>query len=312
MDNRASASIFGCMPIPHLSARTLARVFVVLMFAAFAAPRVAAQDTTSTSDLRPTPDSQLVKLTLVDGSVLIGRVLEVTPATVRFSSAAGETNIPRPAIRRVEAASMTSVHGGELWPEDPSRTRLFFAPTGRMQHAGELYFSDAYIVFPSFQGGLTNHVSLGAGMTIIPGLGLDEQVYYVTPKVGLYASPKLNVAVGALVAGAGRLSDVGPFGLGYGAVTIGGEDASVTAGGGFGFSGRNTSPAILMLGGSTRVTRNVALITENYIYTERTSSALLSAGFRFMGERIAVDFAGFTATGSGVPIIPYVAFIYRF
>lgn len=285
---------------------------VLLACASVVAPRVAAQDTTSTSSLRVTPDSQLVRLTLVDGSVLVGRVLEVTPTTVRFASAAGESNIPRRAIRRVEAASITSVHGGELWPEDPSRTRLFFAPTGRMQHAGEVYFSDAYILFPSFQGGLTNNVSFGAGMSIVPGLGLDEQVYYVTPKVGLYASPKVNVAIGAMVAGAGTLSDVGPFGLGYGVVTIGGEDASVTAGGGFGFSGRSTSPALLMLGGSTRVTRNVALITENYLYTERTSSVLVSGGFRFMGERLAVDFAGFTATNSGVPLIPYVAFIYRF
>jgi len=31
-----------------------------------------------------------------------------------------------------------------------------------------------------------------------------------------------------------------------------------------------------------------------------------------MGEQIAVDLAGFTVSDGGVPIIPYVAFIYRF
>jgi hypothetical protein len=31
-----------------------------------------------------------------------------------------------------------------------------------------------------------------------------------------------------------------------------------------------------------------------------------------MGEQIAVDLAGFTAGGADVPIIPYVAFIYKF
>lgn len=276
------------------------------------APAVRAQDTTSTSNLRPSPDSQLVKLTLRDGSVLIGRVLDVTPTTVRFASAVGETNIPRSAIRRVEFAATTSVHDGEYWPEDPSRTRLFFAPTGRMQHSGETYFSDAYVLFPSLQAGLNDHLSIGAGMSIVPGLGLDEQLYYLTPKVGVYASPKLNVAVGALVAGAGSISDASPFGIGYGVATVGGEDASVTAGAGFGFSGRNTSPAIFMLGGSARLSRNIALITENYLYTEQSSSALISGGLRFMGDKLAVDLAGFTTSSGGVPVVPYVAFIYRF
>ena len=40
--------------------------------------------------------------------------------------------------------------------------------------------------------------------------------------------------------------------------------------------------------------------------------SLVSAGIRFMGEQIAVDLAGFAASGTDVPIIPYVAFIYRF
>jgi hypothetical protein len=67
-----------------------------------------------------------------------------------------------------------------------------------------------------------------------------------------------------------------------------------------------------MLGGSKRLTPNIALITENYLYTERESNVLVSAGFRFMSERIAFDLAGFTAGVSDVPILPYAAFIYRF
>ena len=287
-------------------------VAVMLLGVAAIAPRARAQDTTATSNLKPTPDTQRVRLILSDGSVLVGRVLEATPTTIRFSSVIGESLIARSAVRRVEAITATAVHAGETWPEDPSRTRLFFAPTGRMQHAGEMYFSDAYILFPSLQGGLSDRLSVGAGMSIIPGLGLDEQLYYITPKVGLFASSKLNVAVGALVAGAASISDEGPFGLGYGVVTVGGEDGSVTAGGGFGFHRSSTSQAILMLGGSKRVSRSIALVTENYVYTEHSSSVLMSAGLRFMSEQIAFDLAGFTLSDSGAPILPYAAFIYRF
>jgi len=300
------------MPTTHRSLRAVLRAAAVLCALALAAPSLAAQDTTATSNLRPTPDSQLVKVTLRDGSVLIGRVLDVTPTTVRFASAVGQSDIPRAAIRRVESAAAREIHNGQFWPEDPSRTRLFFAPTGRMQHAGELYFSDAYVFFPSFQAGLSDRVSLGAGVSVVPGLGLDEQLYYLTPKVGLYASPKFNVAIGALVAGAGSISDEGPFGLGYGVATVGGEDGSVTAGAGFGFHRSSASQAVFMLGGSKRVSRGIALLTENYLYAESGTSALISGGIRFMGEQIAVDLAGFTVSDGGVPIVPYVAFIYRF
>ena len=299
------------MRLSHL-ARSLLVAIATNAAGTVAAPRLVAQDTTATANLRPTPDSQLVKLTLRDGSVVIGRVLSVTSTTVRFASALGETDIPRSAIRRAESAMPKAMHEGEYWPEDPSRTRLFFAPTGRMQRQGEMYLSDAYVFFPSLQGGVTNHFSIGAGFSLIPGLGLDEQLYYVTPKVGLVASEKVNVAIGGIVAGAGTLTDEGPFGIGYGVTTFGGEDGSVTAGAGFGFAKSSTSQVILMLGGSKRVTRNVALVSENYLYTANHSSVLVSGGFRFMGERIAVDFAGFGVSDAEVPIIPYVAFIYRF
>lgn len=290
----------------------LRAALVAALLAAVLPSTAIAQDTSSTRNLQPTPDSQLVAITLKDGSTLIGRVLEVTPTVVRFRSAVGESNIPRDAIVSVRVSAAAGAHGGEYWPEDPSRTRLFFAPTGRMLRQGEGYFSDAYIFFPSFQGGLSDRFTIGAGMSIIPGVGFGEQLYYLTPKVGLLAGPRVNVAVGALVAGIGTLSDVGPVGIGYGVATFGGEDASVSAGAGFGFDRNSTSQALLMLGGSTRVARSIALVTENYVYTGSGSTVLASGGIRFMGEKLAVDLAGFTTGESEIPLVPYLAFIYRF
>lgn len=285
---------------------------VVLLIGAATGTRAEAQDTSATRDLRPTPDSQVVSITLRDGSTLVGRVLEVTATSVRFLSVVGESTIPRDAIVSVRSAAVSIARRGEYWPEDPSRTRLFFAPTGRMLRQGEKYFSDAYVFFPSFQGGITDRFTIGAGMSIVPGLGIDEQVFYLTPKLGIVAGPSLNVAVGALVAGAGAISDDSPIGIGYGVATFGGEDANVTTGAGFGFSRSSTSQALLMVGGSLRTSRNIALVSENYIYTGASSSVLLSGGVRFMGEKLAVDLAAFTAGEAEVPIIPYLAFIYRF
>jgi hypothetical protein len=293
---------------PRLRALALLAALVVL------GPRaLRAQDTTSTANLRPSSDSQLVVLTMRDGTTLVGRVVDVTPSTIRFASSFGESLVSRSAVASVRVTDTSALHGGELWPEDPSRTRLFFAPTGRTLRKDEVYFADSYILLPSLQMGLSDRVTIGGGLSIVPGLGLDEQVYYFTPKVGVYASPSVNVSLGALIAGVGRLSDNGsPFGIVYGVSTFGGEDASFSTGAGFGFQGSSrTSNALVMVGGSSRVSRNIALISENYLYTGSGSSGLFSGGVRFMGERLSVDFAGFMVSGTNIPI-PYLAFLYRF
>ncbi|MEO8335033.1 MAG: hypothetical protein ABI664_08675 [bacterium] len=289
-----------------------ARSALLAILLMLGATRIArAQDTASTANLKTTPEGRISQVVLRDGSALNGRVVEVTPTSVRFVSSIGETMIPRTSIMSVRLVALTSVHDGQVWPEDPSRTRLFFAPTGRMLRPSETYFADAYVFFPSVQVGVTNQFTIGGGMSIFPGVGLDEQIYYLTPKVGLYASPNVNVAVGALVAGAGLISDETPVGIGYGVVTLGDDNTNVTVGTGFGFSRGNTSSTgVLMIGGSNRVSKNFALVSENYLTTERDASVLASGGVRFMSEHIAVDLALFGGKGINA-LVPYVAFIYR-
>ena len=271
-----------------------------------------AQDTTSTANLRPTSGTRIVQLVLTDGSRLVGQVIEVTPTTIRFASQFGETVIPRAVVAKVNESDADASHQGEFWPEDPSRTRLFFAPTARMLRQGEAYFADAYIFFPSMQYGITDALSIGAGLSLIPGLGIDRQLYYITPKLAVYSAPRAQLSVGALIAG-GRLFDQNPFGIGYAVGTFGGEDGSLTTGIGYGFSGGTTSSsAVLLLGGSQRVSRGLALVTENYLFTGRNSTSLLSGGLRMMGEKLSVDFAAFIAPTTSTTIVPYVAFVYKY
>lgn len=300
------------MPALHRST-LVPLIALALALLVLPAARAAAQvpDTASTANLKVPPAGSVALLTLVDNSKLQGRIIEVTATTIRFASAIGETTIPRSAVRRVQLVSESALHDGEVWPEDPSRTRLFFAPSGRTLREKESYFADAYIFFPSFQWGITNSFTLGAGASIIPGLGIDEQIFYLTPKVGIVSGPDLNVSVGALIAGAGFVSDNSPFGVGYGVATFGGEDRNVTVGAGFGYAGTTASgAAVLLLGGVSRVSKSIALVSENYVITGDGSGVLLSGGLRFIGERLSVDLAGWGSTESLVPI-PYVAFIYK-
>ena len=181
-----------------------------------------------------------------------------------------------------------------------------------MLSPGEGYYSNTYLFFQTFAGGLSERMTIGGGMTLVPA-GLDNQIYYLTPKVGLLNSETVNVAAGALLVLA-PMDDGHSFGILYSVATYGGIDGSMTAGLGWGYYDNELAnrPAI-MVGGAKRVSRRVSFITENYVFP-RESNPLLSYGVRFFGEKLATDLAMIYPMGSGMPFpgVPFVSFTVKF
>jgi hypothetical protein len=262
-----------------------------------------------------------------DGSTIVGRVVSEDSASIRVETTGGVLTVARANVLSIETIHTSDMHQGEYWFPDPNRTRLFFAPTGRMLDEGEGYYMNTYLVLQSFAGGLTKYVTIGGGFSLLPGVDPTQWLYYATPKVGVYQSSSINVAVGALI---GALPDASPNGFGvlFGVATKGGPNGSVTAGAGYGFAGSSiSSHPVFMIGGEQRVSRRVALVTENYLYTSRRTDVgcvgpcpldthgVVSYGLRFMGEKLSVDFAFFNAPGDAdwiFPGIPYLSFGVKF
>lgn len=251
-----------------------------------------------------------------DGSMLVGRVVALDSVTARFEMRFGTVDVPLAEIEEVqEVGRLVTSPTGALWLPDPNTTRMFFAPTGRQLARGEGYFSDYLLFFPGFAYGITDRITIGGGMSIFP-TGPENQLIYLTPKVGVIQREKLNVAVGALVVSLPTEvfddSD-NAIGLLYSVGTWGRPDASVTFGLGYGFrGGRLSDTPALVFGGTMRGTRRSALVTENYYIPG--SGGLLSGGVRFIGERMAVDFGlvAFAADEDLSPPIPFVGFIVNF
>jgi hypothetical protein len=243
------------------------------------------------SVLAPTRPGMVHRLTLASGSQLIGKVLSVEGDVVRFESDLGVTTISRSNIISFREESPGYVQQGMYFFPNPNHTRLIFAPTGRMLKQGEGYFTDFWIFFPSLAVGITNRITMGAGMSIIPGVGFDNQLLFFTPKVGVIAHERFNLAVGALALsfpeffeGEGRTST----GVLYGVGTVGSTDHSVSAGVGYGYvNDKLANRPALMIGGETRVSPRLGLVSENYLFPG--SAGLVSAGVRFMGRDISVD-----------------------
>ncbi len=301
-----------------------------LLLALVIAPSLAAQR----SQTAPPADTALRQIIHTrDGSTLFGRVVAQDSVSIRFETSGGTLTLSRSAVLTVETVRVSDMHGGEYWFPDPNRTRLFFGPTGRMLDRGEGYYQNTYLILQNFVGGLNDYVTMGGGFSLVPGVNPTDWLYYITPKVGIYRSEDLNVAIGGL-AGFVPNADINGFGVAYGVVTKGGPNGSVTAGVGFGYAGSTiASKPVFLLGGEQRVSRRIALLTENYLYLGNSVSSecninscsdanhyrldgAVSYGLRFLGEKLSVDLAFFNIINPGTdkifPGIPYISFGAKF
>jgi hypothetical protein len=152
----------------------------------------------------------------------------------------------------------------DVAPADPSR--LIIGPTGRMLAPGQGYVTFDALFVATVQVGVTPHFSMGGGALIIP-IELPRPLW-VTPKVQLYGSERLNVAAGVIhmfVPGEVRT------GFAYTVGTIGGREKSMTIGGGVLYADDVDdrrgpgSVLVVVIGGERRVNPSASFLTENYL-----------------------------------------------
>jgi hypothetical protein len=205
-------------------------------------------------------------------------------------------------------------------PGDPNYSRLLFAPTGRPLEKGDGYLSDYELLFPGGAYGITDNLSIAGGVSVIPGLGLDEQLLYVSPKLGWNLSDRAAVSVGGLFAraGGGEYDQAESLGIGYAVGTFGRRDRSLSVGlGAAKASGEDGALPLLMLGGTTTVSRHIALVGETWLWLGEDfdiGQQPIGLGVRFFDERLSAD-VGVILLGDlldeGFPL-PWVSVTYRF
>ena len=269
----------------------------------------------------PAPDST-VTVHIVDGTKLTGRIVGQDDAGILLITPARlEIRIPLTSIVSIEALRGRVVEGVVL-RSDPNYSRLMFAPTGSPLKAGEGYFSDYYVFFPGVSYGITDQVSMTAGLSIIPGIAIDKQLITLAPKVGFRLSETRAVSTGILYVTVPN--EGAAAGIAFAIGSLGHWDRSVTAGVGIGYTkqGRRADfefakHPIIMLGGNIRLSNSLALVSENWFITGEGVSLgeqPLGITLRFFGEQIAAD-VGFIIIGEilkeGFPI-PWLSLVYHF
>ena len=278
----------------------------------------------------------VVTITLKDGGTLVGAIVREDERSLTLRTASGvELVLPREAVATREARSPAPEPVRSSPPGDPNESRLMFAPTGRPLGKGNGYFSDHYVLFPGFAYGLTKNLAVAGGVSVIPALGLSEQVFYVSASSAWRLGSRASLAVGGLYA-AGPDDDVGAGAALFGIGTFGPSDRSLSVGLGWlatreeeyryddsgEFLGshhewRFRDAPVLMLGGSLRVARNLSLVSESWLFLGKDfdlSRQPFGLSLRFFSGRISADVGVVLVADvldEGFPV-PWLSFSYHF
>jgi|SaaInlStandDraft_2_1057019.scaffolds.fasta_scaffold02250_2 hypothetical protein len=260
----------------------------------------------------------LVAITLTDGTQLQGTILRQDKTHITIATSSGlEVKVPRDSI--VSTRNIKSSNGA-LTRSDPNYSRLMFAPTGRPLRRGQGYWSNYYIFFPGITYGLTNQISMTAGLSVFPGLGLGDQLLSLAPKIALYQNDDFALSAGTLYM---SISDEGGGGMAFLVGTKGSPDKSFTAGLGLGYINEKDEPVdfaahpVILLGSNIRLSDSLALVSENWFITGENlglDEQPIGIALRFFGKDLAVDLGAIIigkVIKEGFPI-PWLSAVYHF
>lgn len=260
--------------------------------------------------------SKTVVIALNDETEIIGKIIAKDSLNTTVRSISGVVSvIPNTQIFKVKKHKGGIVEG-EYFKPDPADNRLMLMPTGRALKSGEVQFNAVELIFPHLLIGASDFLNFGfGGLPFLAG-GSGTLIYYLTAKVTPINFNEAAVSLGSAMIGATASKVIA--GVFYAVGTFGSHNASFTIGPFFAFSKDEVfnRPAIL-LGGQTRISKSVTLLTENLILfgnDEENYIIFPSIGIRFSGEKLAADFGTYAMMERNhffYPI-PWIGITYKF
>ncbi|WP_375435702.1 hypothetical protein [uncultured Hymenobacter sp.] len=231
------------------------------------------------------------RVILRTGTAFDGELTARRPTQLEFLTLdLGVVQVERANIARLEELTSSVARHPANWMDIGNGNRLFFQPTARnlRRDEGSLQFISIFLVGANY--GITNNISVGTIVSLVPGLALDEQLFALTPKLSGRISDKFYAGGGVLYLRGGG-DNAGIF---YGNTTYGSADNNLTFGLGYGFlSGDVENSPVVQLGGQTRISRRISLISENYILTSRNSGMAGLYGAKINWTRSSLGLGAF-------------------
>lgn len=249
---------------------------------------------------------QKVTITMQNGDAFTGTIIQEDENSILLATENGEMNLLRSRIKSME----NNTYQGEFPFANPHDTRYFFGPSGIPIPKGKGYYQNVYVTLNFVNYGITDNFSIGGGFEFISTI-LGSPVWFLTPKLGFEVTEKLHAGGGLLMGG---LAGEGVATLAYGVVTSGTSESNISLGAGYGLVDGDFSryPAI-MLAGTHRVSRTIALLTENYLIPGDINDSFYFGihGIRIMTKKSSFDIGilFIPQIADEIPALPYIGYV---
>ena len=124
-----------------------------------------------------------------DGTTIIGTFVKDEAGNIYISELDGkETYIPRVMVAQIHELTDDNFKNGEYWFPNLHDSRYFFSPSAFGLEQGEGYFGHSYWVMWQAQYGITDELSIGAGITLLGVPGTVNAKYSFSIKEDLNAA----------------------------------------------------------------------------------------------------------------------------
>ena len=258
--------------------------------------------------IRAQQENKEVVVTLSDGNTFSGFVVSIDEESAGVKTPDGVFNFRYDRIANVNLVDINDETS--RWKDNPAKNKLFIFQTGKMLDSGSGYYQNTYIFCSNFSDGITDNLSVDAGFSMFPGLGIKNQFYAVGAKLGTTITNKFALSVNAKYYNVYD-SDEGVTTL-FGSGTYSSGKIDLTGSAGISLIDSENSEPIFIFGGQYRVSDRFAFLTENIILPtgDPTSEALLSFGGRIISTKSAFDLGFFFVESETV--VPFLSYTVKF
>lgn len=232
----------------------------------------------------------VLKLSLSDGSVIIGQYKNVsTDYLIVQSGILGVVNVPKGNIKSIillMPAQMKLDRSGFAM-DDHNSTHYIVSPSAYGLRKGQKYFENIAIFWNSYAIGLTDNFSIAVGGEIL-SLLLNQNfpIIFFSPKLSFPFKNENGAFSFTGTIFSTPESDFRTFAFVSSALTIGSRNNNFTIGGGIGWNtegGFKDEVVPLTLSGMYRMSRKLSLMTENWFLLENDLddiTSIVSLGLR--------------------------------
>ena len=225
------------------------------------------------------------------GTQFNGTLREATDLALTFETRElGLVTVQRANVRQLMGQTSEQMRHG--FDYVGNGTQMFIAPTARNLHQGEGYGQDINVFLLGVNYGLTDNISVGLLVPVIPFVGVPFVA--ITPKVSVPVTDKLHLGASLLYGFAKEIGggNSGSGGVGFGLATYGTADTNVTFGLGYGVSSNSIDHSpVGMVGANVRVSRRFSLVNETYLASLTSDTNVVGlAGLRYASPRFSASF----------------------